>query len=98
MPRLPPAYAIWMGHIATKEELRARYAVDEVRRFLGVVRAGLWLPMGSGLCRVAQKLAPSICIALPAGAELPEVVQPATPAHGLTVPSSDPPPLPSIQT
>jgi hypothetical protein len=30
MSRLPASYAVWMGHIATPEEIRARYAVDEV--------------------------------------------------------------------
>lgn len=29
-PRLPAAYAVWMGHIATPEELQAQYAVDAV--------------------------------------------------------------------
>ncbi|GAB4819295.1 hypothetical protein N2152v2_006341 [Parachlorella kessleri] len=30
MPRLPDSYAVWMGHIATPEEIKARYAVDDV--------------------------------------------------------------------
>lgn len=30
VPHLPPSYAVWMGHIASKEELREQYAVDEV--------------------------------------------------------------------
>ncbi|XP_068083318.1 xaa-Pro dipeptidase [Anabrus simplex] len=31
IPRLPAEYAVWMGHIATPEEIRCRYDVDEVR-------------------------------------------------------------------
>jgi Xaa-Pro dipeptidase len=29
-PRLPEEYAVWMGHICTKEEIKERYGVDEV--------------------------------------------------------------------
>ncbi|XP_049816802.1 xaa-Pro dipeptidase isoform X1 [Schistocerca nitens] len=30
MPRLPEEYSIWMGHLFTPEEIKAKYAVDEV--------------------------------------------------------------------
>jgi hypothetical protein len=30
MPRLPDSYAVWMGHLKTLEEAKAKYAVDVV--------------------------------------------------------------------
>ena len=40
MPRLPEAYAVWMGHIKTPGEVQAQYAVDEVRGGGGCRRGG----------------------------------------------------------
>ncbi len=30
MPKLPEAYAVWMGHIHGPEHMKERYAVDNV--------------------------------------------------------------------